>query len=257
VFLLEARDVRGRPLGERDLAVLLLLAGLGPLDADPGVVAEPDPLPVLVVVDRLVGLVERAPAAERALLLAERLQVAVGAQAVAQPDGALPLVERAGPDRVHTGQALREPAVADGAQRVHALHDDGRGEERAPARLPGVVLVQVEGGEVADREREVVDRVARHLGAPRAASREALPDAGAEFGDALVGDAAVLRVSHGASVDRAAGAARAAGARSGWRARWAGRRSSGACTRSGPRPPCHATATVSTIGPSPRSRTAS
>src|SRR5207247_1004393 len=59
VFLLEARDVRGRPLGERDLAVLLLLAGLGPLDADPGVVAEPDPLPVLVVVDRLVGLVER------------------------------------------------------------------------------------------------------------------------------------------------------------------------------------------------------
>ena len=101
--------------------------------------------------------------------------------------------------------------MADGAQRVHGLHDDGRSDERAPARLPRVVLVQVERGEVADREREVIDRVARHLRAPRAASREALPDAGAQLGDALVGDAAVLRVSHGASVGRAAGAARAAG----------------------------------------------
>src|SRR5207247_1916544 len=247
---------------------LLLLARLRALDADPGVVPEPDALPVLVVVDRLVGLVEGAAAAEGALFLGERLEVAVGAQAVAQPDRALPLVERAGPDGVHAGQTLREPAVADGAQRVHALHDDGRGDERPPARLPRVVLVQIEGREIADREREMVDRVARHLGAPWAAAREALADAGAQLRDTRAGDAAMLRVSHGASVRAPAGPACAAAAssssarcsrraRCGWRARCAVSRSSVACTRSGRSPSCQATATASTIGPSPRSRTAS
>src|SRR5581483_1129559 len=95
VLVLEPRDVLGRPLGERDLAVLLLLACLRSLDADPRVVAEADALAVLVVVDRLVRLVERATAAERALLLGERLEVAVGTEAVADADGARPLVERA------------------------------------------------------------------------------------------------------------------------------------------------------------------
>jgi hypothetical protein len=61
-----------------------------------------------------------------------------------------------------------------------------------PARLSRVLLVEVERAQIADREREVVDRVARHLGAPRTATRETLTDAGAQLRDALVGDAAML-----------------------------------------------------------------
>src|SRR5262245_64006760 len=43
----------------------------------------------------------------------------------------------------------------------------------------------------------MVDRVARHLGPPRTAALEALADAGPQLGDAVVGDLAVLVVSHG------------------------------------------------------------
>src|SRR5207253_5858563 len=84
VFLLEARDVLGRPLGERGLAVLLLLACLAALDADPGVVGEPDAPPVLVGVDRLVGLVERARAGAGALTSRAGLTTAGGATAGAK-----------------------------------------------------------------------------------------------------------------------------------------------------------------------------
>src|SRR5262245_17950363 len=196
VLLLEAGDVLGRPLRERGVAVLLLLARLRPLDADPGVVAETDAGAVLVVVDGLVRLVERATAAEAALLLGERLEVAVGPQPVAELHRALPLVERAGPDRVHAGEAFREAAVADRAQRVHRLHDDRRREERSPARSLRVLVVEVERAQIADREREVVDRVARHLRPPRTATGEALTDPGPQLRDPVVGDPAVFLSWH-------------------------------------------------------------
>src|SRR5439155_1407623 len=188
VLVLEAADVLRRPLRERDVAVLLLLARGRALDPDPGVVAQPHPLALVVVIDRLVGLVEGSPAAEGALLLDQLLEIAVGPDAIAELDRSRPLVPRSGPDRVDAGQPFGQAARADGAQGVHALHDDRRRDQRAPARAPRVVLVEVERAQVADGERQVVDRVARRLGAPRPAAGKALADAPAQLGDAFVGD---------------------------------------------------------------------
>src|SRR6185295_17587882 len=154
VFLLEAGDVFRLPLRQLDVAVLLLLARGGALDADPRVVAHTDVRPVLIRVDGFVRLVERAPAAEAALLLDDLLQIRLRLERVAELHGAHPLVARAGPDRVHARQALGQPAVADGAQRVHALHDDRGRDQRAPARAARVVLVEVHRVQIADGVRQ-------------------------------------------------------------------------------------------------------
>ena len=192
VLLVEILDLFRLPLGEPGLSVLRRLLRLVPLVADPGVLAQPDLLALLVPVLRFVRLVDRAPAGEAALHLAHRVQVGLRGQHIAELERLLVLVERARPDRVHTREALRQAGAADGTQRVHAVQHDRRREQRAPAGLLRVLLVDVHRAQVADRECQMIDSVARHLGAPGAAVLKSLSDAGEDLRQALVGDLAVL-----------------------------------------------------------------
>ena len=194
VVLLEALDVLGGP--GRELVLLLVLAGLPGLvavGAHVGVAALADLGPRLVEIDGLVGLVDRAPGRERALLLDDVLQVALRGDPVAGEDRAPPLVVRPRPDRVDAREPLGKPGRSGRAQRVETAQDDTRALQALPGGVLFAVLgVGVDRAQVADRMGQMPAGVAIDLGPPRLAPGERMADALAQLCDGLVGDLAVL-----------------------------------------------------------------
>src|SRR5262249_11244857 len=174
------------------LAVDALLLGLHAVDPHVGVAALPDAGSLAVAVLGLVSLIDGAAVAHPALFFDHVLQVALGGDVIAEHQRTLPLVVRPAPDRVHTGEPVGEPGRPGSAQDVHRVQHDAGAEEPSPSGLPGVLLVRVEGRQVADRVRQVPDGVARDLRPPRLAAGEGVADCLPDARDALVRDLAVL-----------------------------------------------------------------